>query len=215
MPGTAQAGPISLIGICGPPGSGKTTLARALVPLLGDAVHIEMDDYQRMTELPLEQIAGWFARGADHDELPVPHLAEHLALLKQGRSVVNPATGAVIRPARFIVLETHFGRAHRATGGLIDMLLWMDTPADVALARNLRTFMAPWLAPSTAGPAQADGLAWLDGYLSSYLALVAELLVVQRQRLRGAADLLVDPDVPAPKVAAELLARLRLRSPAT
>lgn len=180
---------VTVIGVSGPPGSGKSTWAGALAQALGDAEVVDMDHYQRMTELPIAAVAQWFARGADHDELPVPLLAEHLALLKQGRAVVDPATGRTLAPRRYILLETHFGRAHRATGGLIDLLLWLDTPADVALARNLRVFLSPLLGAQASASQRLDGLRWIDGYLDHYLVLVSDLVRLQRARVRPAADL--------------------------
>ena len=59
-----------------------------------------------MSELPIEAVAQWFARRADHDELPEPLLAEHLARLQQGRAVVDPALGHTLAPRRAILLET-------------------------------------------------------------------------------------------------------------
>ena len=195
--------PTRLIAIAGPPGSGKSTLARALVRRLGDAALVEMDDYQRMTELPIDAVADWLARGADHDELPVPLLGEHLAQLLGGSAVVVPATGHRIEPRRHIVLETHFGRAHRATGGFIDWLVWLDTPADVALARNLRGFLAPLRQPQPA-QALAGRLAWIDGYLGHYIEVVARLLQLQRERVRPAADLCIVADAPPDEMALQI-----------
>ncbi len=197
-----------MIAIAGPPGAGKSALAQALARLLGEACVVDMDDYQRMTALPPAQVADWLARGADHDALPVPLLAEHLAALKAGRPVRNPASGATTMPARTIVLETHFGRAHRATGAFIDCLLWLDTPADVALARNLRAFIAPWLAPQASAADRLDGLLWLDAHLADHLGLVARLVALQRERVRPGADLLVDPAASAEATLQQVLAKL-------
>lgn len=184
----AQHRPV-VIGIAGPPGAGKTRLAQELAHLLGDASVLSMDHYQRMTDLPPEEIARWAARGADFDALPVPGLAEHLAALRRGQTVVDPTTGAMVPACRFIVFETHFGRAHRTTGPLIDVLVWLDTPVDVALARNLRAFVRPWLQPGAGEAAQAEGLRWIEGYLDNYLSLVAPLLRLQAERVPKDADL--------------------------
>lgn len=193
-----------VIAVAGPPGAGKSTLAAALALELGEASLLAMDRYQQMTEAPIEEVARWAERGADYDELPVPWLAEHLAALRRGETIVDPASGAPIAPGRYIVFETHFGRAHRATGPLIDLLLWLDTPPDVALARNLRAFIGPMLQPAARAEALADGLGWIDDYLANYLCVVQRLVRLQAERVRPGADLFVAVGTGVQAVATEL-----------
>jgi uridine kinase len=193
-----------VIGIAGPPGSGKSTLAAGLAGLLGDTVVIDMDHYQRFTDQPLEALAAWAARGADPNEFEMPLLAAHLLALQRGEAIVDPTTGLTRPPRHQIVFETHFGRAHRATGAVIDHLLWLDVPPDIALARNLRAFVRPLMDPAWPPLRRAEALAWIDGYLEQYLGGVAPLLHLQAARVRPDADLLVA----ACETAAEVAARL-------
>ena len=167
-----------VVGVSGPTGAGKTALAEALLAELGDAQAIYMDDYERMTREPLDAVARWAERGADFDELPLPRLAEDLRRLKEESA------------ARYVVFETQFGRAHRATGELIDYSIWIDVPLEVALARKIKAFTAAALGEE---PARArERLHWLDGYVAGYLGLVRRLLLVQAQKVRPRADLVVD-----------------------
>ena len=76
--------------------------------------------------------ADWLARGADYDELPLGSLAADLARLKQG---APPVGSERTRP--LILFDTLVGRAHAATAPLIDRLVWIDIPLDIALARKI------------------------------------------------------------------------------
>jgi hypothetical protein len=171
-----------VVAVSGPIGSGKSSLVRALAAQLGDACTLHMDDYERMTREPMERVQRWAERGADFDELAVPLLGEHLARLKSGEALRH------IAPRKYIVFETQFGRAHSATGALIDFLIWIDVAPDIALARKLKAFAVEALRDER----PRDRLAWLDAYLGNYLALVRRLLVLQTERVRPQADLALD-----------------------
>jgi hypothetical protein len=171
-----------VVAVSGPTGSGKTALAKLLVAQLGDACALYMDDYERMTRKPPEEVRRWAERGASFDELDIPLLGEHLARLKSG----EPVRGIV--PRKYIVFETQFGRGHAPSGALIDRLLWIDVPLEIALARKVKS-----LALDAQRDAQPrERLAWLDGYLCNYLALVRELLLLQAERVRPQAELVLD-----------------------
>lgn len=198
-----------VIGISGAPGSGKSTVALALAGALGDAGVVHMDHYEQMTRQSMEQLADWAARGADFDALAVPLLADHLAALKGGRAVEDPATGAVLEPARTIVFETQFGRAQAATGRHIDLLVWLDTPLDVALARTTRKVLADALAaPPTDLRRRVN---WMAGYLDNYLALVRHLVVQQRERVLPGADVVLDRAMPLPALVSTVREEIRRR----
>lgn len=198
-----------VIGIAGAPGSGKSTLARALADALPEACVLAMDSYERMTRQSMEQLKAWAERGADLDELSVPLLAEHLAALKAGRTITDPATGAPIAAAPFIVFETQFGRSHTATGQHIDLLVWLDTPRELALARTLRQLAGEALAAGDR-PLR-ERMEWLAGYLDNYLALVRQLLVQQRERVLPQADVVVDGSEDPAQLVAILCERILRR----
>lgn len=180
-----------VVAVAGPTGGGKSALVRGLVGRLGDACALHMDDYERMTRQSIADVSRWAGRGADFDELEVPLLGEHLRRLKDGEAVTAPSGNRRIVPGKYIVFETQFGRAHGATGSLIDLLVWIDVAPEIALARKLKAFTADALRDQRP-QAVRERLTWLDGYLASYLALVRGLLETQAQRVRPQADLVVD-----------------------
>jgi uridine kinase len=201
-----------VVAVAGPAGGGKTSLVEGLVARLGDACAIHMDSYERMTREPIARVARWAERGADFDELEVPLLGDHLRRLKAGEAIVGPAGGATITPRKYIVFETQFGRAHRATGGLIDLLIWIDTPLDVALARRVRTLCAETLRADSPGAAR-ERLAWIEQYLGSYLDVVRRLLLLQAERVRPQADVVLDGAAGREEVLREALRQVVQRIP--
>ena len=175
-----------VVGIAGVPGAGKSTLLAALAGALPGAAALHMDGYENMTRLPIAEVRRWFETGADIDAFDFPALQSDLQRMKQAPGIV--------------LFETQFGRAHRATGRHLDLLVWLDTPLDLALARALRAALARG--------AQAQ---WVRGYLENYLGTVRELLEMQQQRVAAGADLVLDgrgsPAALAAAAAAEIARR--------
>lgn len=200
--------PRYVVAIASGVGGGKTTLTQGLAARLGDASAIFFDHYERFTRRPIEAVRGWMSAGADPNALDVGGLAADLRALKRGERAVDPANGAEIEPRKYLLLDAPFGRRHDATGREIDLLVWIDTPLDIALARKLRQ-----LASGVDAPAAADYLAWMLGYLENYLAIVAELLRKQRDTVRVDADLVVDGEREPGALLAEVEREIRARLP--
>lgn len=180
----------SLIAISSTVGGGKTTLSHAVASALGDAVVVHYDDYEQATAMSRQELADWVNGGSNFDALPVGELVHDLARLKSGLSIRSPRSGRMLKPSRWIVLDTLMGRQHAGCAGLIDALVWIDLPADIALARKLKEFVE-----STRGEslqAKAGFAEWMDGYLDHYLNGAGVALQVQRERVRGDADLVLD-----------------------
>jgi uridine kinase len=174
-----------LIAVSAPVGGGKTSLVNSLAARMEDATAIYFDSYETLTEQPIDEIRRWMSAGADIDEFVIPHLPDHLERLKAGVAVRDPLTGRDTRAARYIFFETPFGRQHRATGRLIDLAIWIDTPLDMSLARNIREF-------TTRPEMQEDFAGWLRGYLGSYLEVVRDVLELQRESVGAAAEITLD-----------------------
>lgn len=200
-----DASPPFIIAVVGPVGAGKSTLAHALGARLGATV-LHFDDYERITQHSPDAIRHWLEQGADIDALVVDDLPDTLARLKRGLGAQAP-DGRPLAPSRYVVLETQFGRHHRATGQHVDFMLWLDTPPDVALARKLRQLVA------TLEKGEAEGFAvWLGGYLDNYLGMVHALLRMQRERIAPDADLVLDGLATTERLVEESALAIRRRS---
>jgi uridine kinase len=141
--------PPLVLGIAGGSGSGKTTIARAILEALppGVGVLIEQDHYYRaQPHLPLEERE---RVNYDHpDALELELLCQHLGELRAGRPIVRPTydfavhdrapEGVRIEAARLIVVEGILVLADERLRGCFDAKIYVDTDADIRLMRRVR-----------------------------------------------------------------------------
>lgn len=141
--------PFMFIGICGGTGSGKTTIARAIVEAVGRAnvVLVEQDSYYRnLADMPLDER---HQANFDHpDSIDSDMLVNHLIRLKQGLSVDMPLYDfvthtrsdeiEVINPKPVVIIEGILIFAEARVLDLLDVRVFVDTPDDVRLMRRLR-----------------------------------------------------------------------------
>jgi uridine kinase len=194
---------VPVIAIAGPPGSGKTALIAALSYLLPDATVLFLDGFETPPDLlSSAALAHWLGAGARFDDFAVAGLAEALTALKAGRQAHEPVSGRTVPPAPLVLFEMPFGRAYAPTAQLIDFLVWLDTPLDIALARNV-------LAWEDEMPPRPR--AWLIRYINEYLAVTRAVLAAQRGQIAPGADLMLDGLAAPAEAAQNLLAILRTR----
>jgi uridine kinase len=192
-----------IIAIAGPPGSGKTMLADETAKLVPEAAILFFDGFETPSDLlSPEALAGWLKRGGRFDDFVIPGLEEALVALKAGRPASEPVSGRKIDPAPLVLFEMPLGRAYAPTAKLIDFLVWLDTPLDVALARNV-------LAWESETPPRPRG--WLTRYMEEYLGVTREVLEAQRAMVSAGADLVLDGLAEPGLAAQKLLAALKAR----
>ena len=178
--------PVKVVGISAVGGGGKTAVARRLAEVLGDAVTLHFDDYDD-SNVHLEDLQRWFIDGADYDAYETPVFTCHLQALKAGRSIRHPIGGAVIGPASYVVADAPLGRAHSDSGRFIDLMVFIDTPLDVAIARRtLRDIerATEWTAEET--------LQHAKGELSGYECRARPIYEHFQECMRAGSDLIVD-----------------------
>jgi uridine kinase len=142
-----------LVGIAGGSGSGKTTIAKALAANYSpDRLRtIPLDAYYRdRKDMPLEE------RGQinyDHPEaFDQALLLKHVRQLKAGEAIEQPVYDYAthtrssefieIAPTPVIVIEGILVLAMHSIVPLLDLKLFVDTPADVRILRRLRRDVA-------------------------------------------------------------------------
>lgn len=179
-----------IIAISAPPGGGKSTVAAALAERLGAAL-VEYDAYDKLTSLPTGEIAAWLKGGGDYAIVEVSELVADLTTLRDGGTILDRRTGKDLTARSLVILETPFGKAHPLMAPLIDSAIFLDSPADLSLARKVRTFTEANLADPGPG-GHKRFLAWLDRYLLNYEEISRPAIAIQRQRVLPQADLVID-----------------------
>lgn len=141
--------PPLIIGVAGGSGSGKSTVARAMIRELAPTrvAHLSHDAYYRdLAHLPFEARA---VQNFDHpDSLETELLVEHLDALREGREALVPeydfgaharkSESRPVSPAPVILVEGVLLLADPEVRSRLDLAIFVDTAADVRLARRLR-----------------------------------------------------------------------------
>lgn len=145
-----MARPPLILGIAGGSGSGKSTIARAILDALpqGRGVLLEQDHYYRARkDLPADWIPG--SINYDHpDSLELELLAAHLDALRAGEAIDRPSYDLTIEdrlpesvriaPAPVIVVEGILVLADERLRSRFEVKLFVDTDPDIRLMRRIR-----------------------------------------------------------------------------
>lgn len=168
-----------VIGICGYSGGGKSAVANLLAEVLKDALVISYDDYHESNvEPPVED----WGKITTFNDFKTPLINEHIELLLNGKSINYPLSNKEIIPKKIIILDNALGKRHVDHGQFLDIVIFIDTPLDVAMARRLlRDFTQEKLNYSDAF--QNELSSYLNGGREAYLNM---------NKLKTGADLIVD-----------------------
>ena len=142
-----------LLGVAGGTGSGKTTVARAILQAVGEGRIglLEQDSYYR--DVAWESDGDLLRHNFDHPSaLDEELLVEHLTELRAGRPVQAPVYDFVrhrrtartrrVEPLPVVVLEGILILADARVRDLLDFKIYVDTDPDLRLIRRLERDLA-------------------------------------------------------------------------
>lgn len=167
-----------IVAIAAPIGGGKSELSQMLAASLGGAQVVAFDDFEIATRQTASAMQTWLSQGADFNALEAPGLA----------SCLEGARAGAVHTS--VVFDMPLGRAWKPTQAMIDTLIWLDVPPEVALARRVRE-IALGLQIDDDSDIQS-GLSWLVAYLDNYVSMIRHVLNAQYAVVRPMADLILD-----------------------
>jgi uridine kinase len=137
---------VSIIGISGGSGSGKTTIVRQIAEVVPDFVCIAQDSYYKSAEFMDNQHITAF--NFDHPSaFDTDLMVEHLRALKRGESIRVPVYDFVhhrrspetveVAPHRLVLFEGIMVFVDPRVRELLDLKLYVDTPDDIRFIRRL------------------------------------------------------------------------------
>lgn len=138
---------VTVIGVAGGTGSGKSTLVRRLVEAFGDDVATLCHDYyyKAHTELTYEERT---KLNYDHPQaFDTEMLVEHIKALKDGVPIQHPVYSFVdhnrmvetvlVKPSRVIIVDGILIFENKELRDLMDIKVYVDTDADLRLSRRI------------------------------------------------------------------------------
>ena len=140
-----------IIGITGGSGSGKSTVVKRIKGRYPNAVLIEMDNYYKSATFVNN--SNITAYNFDHpDAFDMDLMMQNLASLKEGKSCMMPQYDFVhhtrkeefvkVEPSSIIVIDGLMVFYDERVRKLLDLKLYVDTPADIRFIRRLKRDVA-------------------------------------------------------------------------
>ncbi|MCM3782025.1 AAA family ATPase [Neobacillus mesonae] len=192
------------IAISGPSGSGKTTVTKQLRDKFDDAISFHFDDYASTNKYP-DDFSEWLKKGADPKLVQNPKFNRDLFELVRGRSIELP-NGQILRSEKYIIVEEPFGRGREGMAELIDFVVCIDIPLEVALARRVLREI------QTAERNPTETLNTVGEYMSQYLNVIRNLYQSINSKVMAECDLIVSGLEPIDAITDKIIIELEKRN---
>ena len=198
--------------ICGTLAAGKTTLLRSLSQKFDGAALLLFDEYEQFGQWP-EDFGQWIAEGCDPGEVANPRLRADLQSLRSGSAICHPIDEHIIDSSSIILLEDPFGRTRPDNTGLMDLVVFVDLPWDLSVARMTQRALGLDHLPSEGAlrdVSKDDLIARIElarTWLSAYVAR-REMYTTLSEPVRATADVVLDGTKSAAQVLEEALAAI-------
>lgn len=138
---------VRIIGITGGSGSGKSTIVRRISEVCGHFAFIPEDNYYKSSDaMDNDHITAFNFDQPGAFDLPL--LYRHLALLKEGKGIDMPLYDFVhsrrreetvhVDPCPLVIIEGLMVLYDRRVRDLLDLKIYVDTPADIRFIRRLQ-----------------------------------------------------------------------------
>ncbi|MFF2089864.1 hypothetical protein [Paenibacillus sp. NPDC058174] len=166
---------ITVVSISGPSGSGKSSLVNTIVALLPNSISLHFDDYKATTRFP-EDLSQWVKAGCEPDEFQTPKMIEDLKVLRSESHY------------DWVIVEEPFGRERTEIAELIDYVVCIDIPPEIALARTIKR-AALNVPESTETSALLSSIV---EFIDQYLQVSRETYAIVNENVKKDCNLIVD-----------------------
>ena len=190
----------TVVAVSGPSGSGKSRLVRAIAERLTNAQRLHFDDYAETTQYPTD-LSLWVRNGCEANDVSSPGMVEDLQVL---RAQHGDSGG-------WIIIEEPFGRNRRALSGLIDYVVCIDIPLEIAFARAVKRNVMS-LPPDIDAASLSKTIV---DYIDAYLSLRRDVYPIVNAKVMLNCDLVVDGRREIDALADDIVGFLETRTAAT
>lgn len=201
-----------IICISGPPGVGKSTLAKYLNSMLPDSVYFIFDAYQKTLYFPSREL---FQKLQETQQISPTDIRnnkfyEDLTKLYNGEEIIDPLNRK-LKPSKFIILEEPYGRFREGMSEIIHKSVYIEVPPEISLSRRLLRNIH-----NDYKEEKADQiLHHIRDYLLNFINGEGYALRLLSQYLKETADIIVDGLKPSKEIALEVLNHIKPLEEAT